>query len=143
MNTRLFNEFLVSDDSLWVYKDGRYLFTSSKGGILPLLEYIETLAPYHRQIIIFDKVVGNAAALLSVKAAVKEVNSPLGSELAVKTLRKYGIKYNLSETVPYIQNSNRDDMCPMEKLSIDRSPEEFFELASKQYKHRETKDKPR
>jgi len=137
MNKRLFSEFLKSGNSLWVYKDGRHLFTSSKSGILPLLEYIETLAPHHRQITIFDKVVGNAAALLSVKAAVEEINSPLGSELAAKTLSDYDIKYHFSETAPYIKNRSQDDMCPMEKLSIDRSPEEFFELASKQFKHSE------
>jgi len=81
--------------------------------------------------------VGNAAALLSVKAAVEEVYSPLGSELAAKTLRDYDVKYHFSETAPYIQNRSQDDMCPMEKLSIDKSPEEFFELASKQFKHSE------
>jgi len=137
MNARLFYEFLASDDSLWVYKDGRRLFASSKSGILPLFECIETLAPHHRQITIFDKVVGNAAALLSIKAAVEELNSPLGSELAVKILRDYGVKYHFSEIAPYIQNRSQDDMYPMEKLSIDRSPEEFFELASKQFKHSE------
>ena len=137
MNTRLFREFLESSNSLWVYKDGRRLFTSSKSGILPLLEYVETLAPYHRQITVFDKVVGNAAALLSIKAAVEEVYSPLGSELAAKTLRDYDVKYHFSETAPYIQNRSQDDMCPMEKLSIDRSPEEFFELASEQLKDSE------
>ena len=126
MNTPLFREFLKSGNSLWVYKDGRSLFTSSKGGILPLLEYIETLAPHHRQITIFDKVVGNAAALLSVKAAVEEINSPLGSELAVKTLRDYDIKYHFSETAPYIINRSQDDMCPMEKLSLDKDPDEFY-----------------
>lgn len=134
MNTRLFREFLSSDDSLWVYKDGRRIFASSKSGILPLLEYIEILSLQHRQITIFDKVVGNAAALLSVKAAVEEVYSPLGSELAAKTLRDYNVKYHFSETAPYIQNRSQDDMCPMEKLSIDRSPEEFFKVASKQFK---------
>jgi hypothetical protein len=137
MNARLFHEFLASDDSLWVYKDRRRLFASTKSGISPLLEYMETLAPHHRQITIFDKVVGNAAALLSIKAAVEELNSPLGSELAVKTLRDYGVKYHFSEIAPYIQNRRQDDMCPMEKLSIGRSPEEFFELASKQFKHKE------
>lgn len=126
MNTPLFREFLKSGNSLWVYKDGRSLFTSSKGGILPLLEYIETLAPHHRQITIFDKVVGNAAALLSVKAAVEEINSPLGSELAVKTLRDYDIKYHFSETAPYIINRSQDDMCPMERLSLDKDPDEFY-----------------
>ena len=137
MNARLFREFLESSNSLWVYKDGRRLFTSSKSGILPLLEYIETLSLHHRRITIFDKVVGNAAALLSIKADVEELNSPLGSKLAVKTLRDYNVKYHFSETAPFIQNRSQDDMCPMEKLSIDRSPEEFFKLASKQFKHSE------
>lgn len=134
MNTSLFNEFLISGDTLWVYKGDRQLFTSNKRGILPLLEYIETFVPHHKQIIIFDKIVGNAAALLSVKAASKEVHSPLGSELAAKTLSKYGIKYNFTKTVPYIQNRGKYDACPMERLSVGKSPEEFLEAVRKDIK---------
>lgn len=93
-----------------------------------MLEYLETLAPYNTEIIIFDKVIGNAVALLSVKAGSKAVYSPLGSSLAVKTLRNYGIRYQFIQTVPYIQNRNQDDMCPMEKLSINKSPEEFYPI---------------
>ena len=128
MNKHLFNEFLMSGNTIWVYKGDRRLFTSNQRGILPLLEYIETLAPYNTEIIIFDKVVGNAVALLSVTAGSKAVYSPLGSSLAVKTLRNYGIRYQFIQTVPYIQNRNQDDMCPMEKLSINKSPEEFYPI---------------
>ena len=71
---------------------------------------------------------GNAAALLAVKASCREVYSPLGSQLAIKTLDKYHIKYHLTETVPYIQKANGEDMCPMEKLSMNRGPEEFYKL---------------
>ncbi|MBU2608091.1 MAG: DUF1893 domain-containing protein, partial [Chloroflexi bacterium] len=56
----------------------------------------------------------------------KEVYSPLGSQLAVETLDRYGIKYHLSEIVPYIQKPNQEDMCPMEKLSQHKEPEEFY-----------------
>jgi len=126
MYTPLFNEFLLSADSLQVYKDSQLLFSSSKDRLLPLLEYIERLAPYHRQVVVFDKVMGNAAALLSVEANCQEVYSPLGSQLAVKTLEKYGIKHHITEIVPYIQQPNREDMCPMEKLSLDKGPEEFY-----------------
>ena len=69
---------------------------------------------------------GNAAALLSVKAACQKVYSPLGSELATKTLSNYDIEYHVTEIVPYIQNHAGQDMCPMEKFSIDKSPEEFY-----------------
>ncbi len=128
MYTPLFNKFLVSDDSLQVYSDDKLLFSSNKDRLLPLLEYIDRLAPYHQQVVIFDKIMGNAAALLSVKAHCQEVYSPLGSQLAIKTLEKYGIKYHLAETVPCIQKPNGEDMCPMEKLSINKEPEEFYEI---------------
>ena len=127
MYSPLFDEFLTSRDTLRVYKDGRLLFSSSKDRLLPLLEYFDRAVPLYQQVVIFDKVMGNAAALLSVKAGCQEIYSPLGSQLAIKTLDKYGIKYHITEIVPYIQKANREEMCPMEQLSIDKEPEEFYE----------------
>ena len=124
----LFNEFLVSDDTLQVYKDSKLLFSSNKDRLLPLLEYLDRFATYHQQVIIFDKIMGNAAALLSIEASCQEVYSPLGSQLAIKTLEKYGIKYHITELIPYIQQPNREDMCPMEKLSLNKGPTEFYEV---------------
>ena len=96
--------------------------------MLPLLEYIERLAPRHQPVAILDKIMGNAAALLSIKAGGQEVYSPLGSQLAVKTLGKYGVKYHLTEIVPCIQKPGGQDMCPMEQLSLDKEPEEFYQI---------------
>lgn len=127
MYARLFNRFLIGNDTLQVYKGNKLLFASNKDRLLPLLEYIDRFAHYH-QVVIFDKIMGNAAALLAVKASGREVYSPLGSQLAIKTLDRHHIKYHLTETVPYIQKPNGEDMCPMEKLSINREPEEFYEL---------------
>ena len=127
MHKDFFNEFLMSGDTLRVYKDDKLLFSSSKDRLLPLLEYIDRFAPYHHQVVILDKIMGNAAALLSVKASCQEVYSPLGSQLAVKALDKYGIKYHLTKIVPYIQKPDGEDMCPMEKLSMNKGPEEFYE----------------
>ena len=127
MYTPFFNEFLASDDSLRVYKDGELIFSSSEDGLLPLLEYIAGFAANQQQVVVFDKIMGNAAALLSIKADCQEVYSPLGSEIAVRTLEKYGIKYQINEIIPYIQKADRKEMCPMEKLSLDKSPEEFYE----------------
>ncbi len=126
--TPLFNEFLLSSDTLRVYKDEKLLYSSNKDRLLPLLEYIDRFASYHQQVVIFDKIMGNAAALLSVRASCQEVYSPLGSQLAVKTLGKYGIKYHFAEVIPYIQKADGEDMCPMEELSIDKEPQEFYEI---------------
>lgn len=122
-----FNEFLLSGDNLQVYKDDRLLFSSNKDRLLPLLDYIERFVPHHQPVVILDKIMGNAAALLSIKAGCQEVYSPLGSQLAVKTLQKYSIKYHLTEIVPSIQKPGGQDMCPMEKLSLDKEPEEFYQ----------------
>ncbi len=128
MQPRLFNEFLVSSDTLRVYEDDNLLFSSSKDRLIPLLEYIDKFAPCHRQVVIFDRIMGNAAALLCIRAGCSEVYSPLGSQLASKTLERYSIKYHFTEVVPYIQKPDSEDMCPMERLSIDKEPEEFYEV---------------
>ena len=130
MNRRSLNEFRASGDTLRVYEGNHLIFSSSQERLLPLLEYIDRLAAQYQQVVIFDKIMGNAAALLSIKAGCREVYSPLGSQLAVKTLEKYGIKYHLAEIVPYIQRPDGREMCPMEKLSIDKEPEEFYKAIS-------------
>jgi len=128
MHARLFDEFLTSDDTLRVYDGDQLIFVSSKDRLLPLLEYLDRFAFDHQRVVIFDKIMGNAAALLSVKADCQEVYSPLGSQFAIQTLDKYGIKYYLSKIVPSIQRTDGEDMCPMEKLSLGKGPEEFYKV---------------
>jgi hypothetical protein len=126
MYTDLFSAFLASDDTLRIFNEENMVFASDKDRLFALMEYIADCGASQHPVTIFDKVMGNAAALLAVKANAREVYSPLGSELAVKSLEKFGIEYNLSEIVPYIQRPDGKGMCPMEKLSIDKTPEEFY-----------------
>ena len=128
MQKHFFNEFLISGDTLRVYEGDQLIFSSNGDRLLPLLEYIDRFATHYQGVAIFDIILGNAAALLSIKAGCQEVYSPLGSQLAIKTLDKYGIEYHIKEIVPHIKNSSGQDMCPMEKLSIDKEPEEFYEV---------------
>ena len=121
-----FQKFLMSSDSLHVYEVSKLIFTSDKARLLPLLEYISRFSPFHRRIIIIDKIMGNGAALLSVLANCQEVYSPLGSQLALSTLDKYHISYHITNVVPYIRKTPGGEMCPMEKLSLDKGPEEFY-----------------
>jgi hypothetical protein len=122
----LFREFLCSDDTLRIYRDERLVFSSKKDRLLPLMDYIAGGDSGGRPVVIFDKVMGNAAALLAVKAGCREVFSPLGSDLAVGTLEQRGIRHHLTRTVPYIMRDDGRDLCPMEQLSIGKSPEEFY-----------------
>jgi len=126
MYTDLFSVFLDSDDTLQIYRDETLIFSSEKDRLLPLMEYLADNVP-GQPVTIFDKVMGNAAALLAVKVNCREIHSPLGSELGIKTLEKYGIEYHLTEIVPYITRPDGKGMCPMEKLSIGKEPEEFYQ----------------
>jgi hypothetical protein len=127
MHEQLFPEFVNSADTLRVYEGDKLVFSSQKDRLLPLMEYLGHSAPEHTGVVIFDKIIGNAAALLAVKAQCHETFSPLGSELAAQTLKKYRIAYHFSRTVPHIQRDDGEDMCPMEKLSLGKGPEEFYQ----------------
>lgn len=126
MFEQLFTEFLTSKDTLRIYDGDSLIFSSEKEKLMPLLEYLGGPGSRHRNVTIFDKVMGNAAALLSVKAGCREVWSPLGSHLAIKTLDKYKIARHLNTIVPYITQADGKSMCPMEKLSLDKEPEELY-----------------
>jgi len=124
---RLFARFVNSSDTFRVYHKGKLIFKSKKEQLRPLLDYIDRFSPQVKGVVIFDRIVGNAVALLLKKAFCLEIYSPLGSEFAARTLSEQGIKYHFSRTVPYIMNKAGDDICPMEKLSLGKSPEEFFQ----------------
>lgn len=122
-----FRDFSASGESLRVYRSGALVFSSRKDRLLPLVEYIEERAAGGGAVI-FDKIVGNAAALLSVVAGCREIWSPLGSEQAIATLRAHGIGYRFDRTVPFIQRADGEGVCPMERLSAGREPNEFYQV---------------
>lgn len=128
----LFGDFLSSRDALRVYEGDTLLFSSVKDGLLPLLEYSDLFHP--RPVTVFDRIMGNAAALLAVRVGCREVFSPLGSQLAIETLDRYGVKHRLSRVVPFIQRADGAGMCPMEKLSMGKDPEEFYQALRKSFK---------
>jgi hypothetical protein len=126
MNDLVYNAFVQSHDTLRVYAGDTLVFDSNKNGLLALLEYIASLAYKFSGVTVFDKIAGNAAALLSIKAGCNSIESPLGSQQAVRTLEKYGVNHHITTIVPSIQQHGRVEMCPMEKLSIGKDPEAFY-----------------
>ena len=127
MYNKQYHEFLFNEDSFHVYENGHLLYHSTKGRIIPWLEFIDLFSPLVSNVTVFDKVVGNAAALLAIKAGCRSLYSPVGSQLAADTLEKYHIKYSFINTIPYICKADSLEMCPLEKLSLDKRPEDFYE----------------
>jgi hypothetical protein len=122
----LFESFLKGDDTLWVLKAKNPIFQSKKEGIASLLDYIEKFSPFPDDVTVFDRVVGNAAALLLEMIRCKKIFSSIGSSHALETLNRHAIPSYFVKVVPYILNRKGDGMCPFEQLSIGKSPDEFY-----------------
>jgi len=132
----LFDSFLKSDDNLRLLRKGVVIFQSQKKGIAPLLEYLNLAGTSEEdEIIAFDRVVGNAAALLMKVAGCCEVHAVLASEYAVKTLATLGIPGSFQKVVPQIINRLGTGMCPFELLSLGKSPQDFYILAQNRQKN--------
>lgn len=134
MTADLYKDFISSDDSLRIYRDGNLVFSSQKDRLLPLMEYIESDKSGGGAAVLYDKVMGNGAALLAVKINAAEVYSPLGSQIAIGTLEKYCIKYHIDEIVPRIKRPDGVRLCPMEELSLGKDPEEFYRALKERMK---------
>ena len=123
-----FESFLKSGDTIRIISPDGKVFRSQRKGISPLLSYIEQNCPHMDEVVILDKVTGNAAALLMKKALCREVFSAIGSKLAAETLEVFGIASYFMKTVPHIINRGGNGRCPFEEMSIGKSPDEFYEL---------------
>jgi len=120
------DKFIGSKFRLFIYSDDKLVFKSKKRRLKGLLFFIKKNGKSFRNLTVYDTKTGNAAALLCAYLKVKEIYSLLGSKLAVKTLKKFKIKYYFKKTIPTILNKKETDLCPMEKLSLNKTPEEFY-----------------
>jgi len=126
--TKEFEKFIKSEFGLEIWAGGKIIFRSRKSGIQGLLQFIKKNKKPTKDLIIFDKKVGNAAALLCTYLKTKEVCGVVGSKSAEITLKKNKIKFHFSKTIPYILNQKGIDICPMEKLSLLKTPKAFLNL---------------
>lgn len=62
-----------------------------------------------------DKIIGKAAAMLFVKAGVKEVYGSVMSSSAAELLQKYNIPCSWGTLTDKIINRKGDGVCPMEQ----------------------------
>ena len=104
----------------------KIIFRSKKSGVRGLLDFVNEQGEKHEGMIIFDKIVGQAAALLAAYLKARVVYGVTGSEPAARVLEKYKINFYFPKTVPKILNQDQTDLCPMEKLSLDKTPKEFY-----------------
>jgi hypothetical protein len=109
--------FLEKSWSFVLIKNEKIVFRSKTERLKPLIACIKKHKEDMRGAIVFDKVIGRAAAMLLAHAKVKEVWTPIISQDARKYLKKSKINVEFKEVVKAIMNQKGDDLCPMEKLS--------------------------
>ena len=118
---------LLSNDYSFVCINDEEIHMSTKQGIAPILELMQLKIHFLNNASVADKVIGKAAALLLIKAGIKELYAGIISEHAVKVLEQNGITVQYDTIVPYIINRRGDGMCPMETTVLEiNSPEEAY-----------------
>jgi len=121
-----FEKFIESGWGLALWLGDKRIFRSKKSGVRGLLDFVKKYGKKYEGVIIFDRIVGQAVALLAAYLKAKAVYGALGSELAIKALKKFKIEFYFQKTVSNILNKDQTDLCPFEKLSLDKTPEEFY-----------------
>ncbi len=125
---RIFENFLKSSFELKILSGKKLIFISKKRGVQGLVKFIKKYGRKFKDLMIFDKKVGRGAALLAVYLNAKVVYGKIGSQSAVRALKKAKIQYCFEETVPNILNREKNDICPIEKVSAGKTPESFYKL---------------
>lgn len=76
--------------------------------------------------IIADKVIGKVAGSILAISGIKEIYTDVISKLAIPVFEKYGVKYEYSKKVEYIENNDKTGMCPMENKYKDEQNEKVI-----------------
>ena len=113
------------ETTLTIFRNGTSLFTSNGKWLHPLFELEDYLAAHPIQpenLILQDKIIGKAAALLIHRLGFRIVNAGLLSRLGEAVLQRHGISYTYEQLVDRIH-------CQTEELlAMVEDPEEAYRL---------------
>jgi hypothetical protein len=120
--------------TLKLVKSGRALFSSDKSGLRPLAECINKMKGRVHGCVLYDKVIGLAAAKLIVHSGiVSEVRTKTASNLALEYLSSKGIAVECESVAEHIMNKERTAICPMEEKAMKMEDAQFVNDVLKRY----------
>lgn len=106
---------------------GKNFYCSKERGIRPIVQLLKKDTAALEGMVVCDKVIGKAAALLLVYGKIKMLYTPVLSAPAEDILNKYGVAYQCDQVVDRIKNRTGDGLCPMETLAMGiEEPQEAF-----------------
>jgi iron complex outermembrane receptor protein len=110
-------------------KHRQLMFRSNMSGLSPLVEAINQHGSKLDGALIFDKVIGRAAAFLIVHAGIRKVYTPIISGPAMDILRSAHCTVGYLEKVSRILDKQMVDLEPTERLALDATtPSQFIKL---------------
>jgi hypothetical protein len=105
--------------SLALVESDKIVFSSRESGLKPLWECLKIFNSSERNFILFDKVIGLAAAKLIVHTRIiSRIETPLVSEPAKIFLQKNDIPIKAGQIVPNILTKDRKAICPGEIIAL-------------------------
>lgn len=92
--------------------------TSDLRGVMPIIDFINKGYDLSGASVA-DLVVGKAAAMLFIKAGIKDVDTIIISKPALKVLEEHHITVKYEKLVDNIINRDKTGLCPFESLVLD------------------------
>lgn len=100
--------------SIVLVKNSKVLYESKANGILPYVEAIRLLGDSLTDAVLADRIVGRAAALLSLHIRIKLAYAMTISEGALEIFANNDVPCRFDNKVPMVLNKNRTGQCPFE-----------------------------
>lgn len=123
-------EFENSRFNLIALIGDKVVFESNAKALVPLMNFISKNLT-SKDLIVFDRIVGRAAALLFTLVMPKKIYTPIISKKGKEILEKYGIEFEAEKIVDMIMDFASEESCKWEKLAIGKSAKELYELLAK------------
>ena len=102
-----------------VVKNGNKTYTFSQRGVADLYDMIKNKSGILKGASVADKVVGKAAAALMILGGISELYAEVISASALDLLCNADIQVDFGCVVPFIENRDKTDWCPLEKMCCD------------------------
>lgn len=119
-------QLLHSGDYSCVIENEGDVHTFGQHGVADLYYLLNNNPELLKGASIADKIVGKAAAALMILGGVKKVYAEVISLSALSLLRETGYNVQFGKVVPFIQNRDLSDWCPIEKMCSEENSVEVM-----------------
>jgi len=125
------DEFIESDLSLLAYSDGKCLFESRGSDLIPLLKLLEQKIDSQNGLVLFDRYIGRAAALLMTLIHPTMIYCRIISQGGAEVLHQHNMHFESRQQVAFLMGVTSDEMCRFEKMAHNKNAEELLKALKK------------